>query len=177
VVGMWPISPFGPIADVMIERPDGHRLLIAPGDAAQFVATTYDFDDTRTEPTELRIDGATWSVRATTLSVSFDVGRRTALGQLLSLVPRPLARARWWCRAIDPIASRVQRGVHTAGSGGGGRTEYYCALDEHRVGNLRASLDGTDLGTLTRIDPPVRFGFSSTPARPSIVRVTTLIDG
>ena len=30
VLGMWPVSPFGPIVDVMIEEPAGHRVLVAP---------------------------------------------------------------------------------------------------------------------------------------------------
>jgi hypothetical protein len=30
VLGHWPRSPFGPISDVMLERGDGHRLLVAP---------------------------------------------------------------------------------------------------------------------------------------------------
>ena len=30
VVGMWPRSPDGSVTDVMIERADGHRILLAP---------------------------------------------------------------------------------------------------------------------------------------------------
>ena len=41
VVGMWPLSPFGPVTDVMLERPDGHRILFAPTDEfADFLAPT-----------------------------------------------------------------------------------------------------------------------------------------
>ncbi|WP_375475262.1 hypothetical protein [uncultured Jatrophihabitans sp.] len=176
VVGMWPRSPLGPIADVMVERPDGHRILVAPSaQAADYIAGTYSFDEVRVEPTAHRITGAVWSVAADTVRVSFAVGRRTALGQLLSLVPRPVARNRAWCAALDPIASRVKPGVHTVGSAGNGRREYYCAFDEHAVNALTASLDGADLGALARVEPPVRFGFGSSPARPSLVRVTTRI--
>ena len=45
VVGHWPRSPFGPVSDVMVEHPDGHRLLLAPqSEVAEFIATTYTFD-------------------------------------------------------------------------------------------------------------------------------------
>ena len=45
VVGHWPRSPFGPVSDVMVEHPDGHRLLLAPQpEVAEFIATTYTFD-------------------------------------------------------------------------------------------------------------------------------------
>ena len=30
VIGRWDTSPFGAFADVMLERPDGHRVLYAP---------------------------------------------------------------------------------------------------------------------------------------------------
>jgi hypothetical protein len=40
---------------------------------------------------------------------------------------------------------------------------------------VEASWAGTDLGDLADVDPPVRFGFSSTPRRPSIVAVTTTV--
>jgi hypothetical protein len=176
VVGMWPVSPFGHVTDVMVERPDGRRILLAPGgEVAEFIAATYRFDEVRVEPTSLRIDGDRWAVTTASLDLSFEVGRRTALGQLLSLVPRPVARSRAWCAVLDPIARRVLRGVRTRGTAGGGRREYYGALDEHRVDAVRAVLEGADLGDLRPIDPPVRFGFGSTPSRPSLVRVTTTV--
>lgn len=45
VVGHWPRSPFGAFSDVMIEHPDGERVLLAPSRRiADFVAATYRFD-------------------------------------------------------------------------------------------------------------------------------------
>jgi hypothetical protein len=35
---------------------------------------------------------------------------------------------------------------------------------------------GVDLGSLAPVDPPCRFGFSSTPARPSVTSVVTTIE-
>ena len=37
--------------------------------------------------------------------------------------------------------------------------------------------DGADQGGLTPVEPPVRFGFGSTPRAPSLVRVVTLVQG
>lgn len=38
VIGHWPVSPFGPFSDVMLEAPEGTRLLIAPsGEVARFI--------------------------------------------------------------------------------------------------------------------------------------------
>jgi hypothetical protein len=177
VVGMWSASPFGPIADAMIQDQRGHRTLLAPGqDAADFIAATYVFDEVRVEPISLRETDNFVAVSSPSLRVEVRVGSRTGVGRVLMLVPDPLRRARWWCRAIGPVARTVRPGVHTVGTAGGGRREYYCAADEHRIESARVSFDRIDLGRLRPVLPAVRFGFGSAPTTPSMVRVTTLID-
>jgi hypothetical protein len=47
--------------------------------------------------------------------------------------------------------------------------------DPHWITAATAVLDGVDLGHLTEVDPPVRFGFGSTPQFPALVRVTTTV--
>lgn len=69
------------------------------------------------------------------------------------------------------------RGVRTRGSAGQGRREWYAATDLHRVSRLAGSFDGADLGDLADVDPPCRFGFSSTPRRPAVTRVVTTVAG
>ena len=177
VVGMWARSPFGPILDMMIETAAGHRILIAPGeDVAEFIAATYNFDEVRIEATALVAIGLGGRVESESLRLSFEVGRRTAVGQLLAAVPARVARSRRWCQLMDPIARVIRPGVRTVGTAGGGRREFYCALDEHAVVSVSASFDGEDLGGLRAIDPPVRFGFASTPSRSSLVQLSTLIE-
>lgn len=176
VVGHWPRSPLGPFTDVMVEHADGHRVLLAPTpEVADLVAGTYVFDEVRTTPVAATVDGTRWRVRAGPLALDFETGRRPALGHLLRAVPRRLATAVWWISAIDVVAGRVLPGVRTRGSAGGGREEYYAALDLHRVVAARTSWDGADQGPLTRVAPPVRFGFGSTPPDPALVRVVTRI--
>ncbi|MGY0021062.1 hypothetical protein ACVHNB_19010 [Streptomyces sp. YJ-C3] len=177
VVGMWRDSPFGPVTDVMIERPDGHRILIAPTPSvADYIATTYTFDEVRVESVVLTVErSGRLIVRSPSVELALATGRRTGVGLLLTLVPRPLARTRGWCRLINPVARLARRGVRTNGSAGGARHEYYCALDEHLLTSASVRLDGHDPGPLTTVTPPVRFGFGSTPPRPALVRVTTLI--
>ncbi|GAY11815.1 hypothetical protein [Pseudonocardia sp. N23] len=176
VVGHWHSSPLGTFADVMAERPDGHRLLLAPTPAvAAFVSATYTFDEVRVVPVHAVVDGPRWTVRAGPLEATFRTGRRPALGLLLAAVPTRIATSIPWVSAIDVVASRVLPGVRTRGSAGGGREEFYCARDMHCVTTADVRWDGADQGTLTSVDPPVRFGFGSTPPGPSVVRVTTLI--
>jgi len=116
------------------------------------------------------------SVAAGDLTLDVVTGTRTAIGWVLRAVPPPLARARWWCSAIDPIARVALHGVRTRGTAGNGRREWYGATDQHRVVSVRAALGGQDLGDLADVWPPVRFGFSSTPRTPSMVAVTTTVD-
>ena len=41
--------------------------------------------------------------------------------------------------------------------------------------SLTGRWDGVDLGRLAPVDPPTRFGFSSTPRTPALTAVTTTI--
>ncbi|GIF06820.1 hypothetical protein [Actinoplanes siamensis] len=176
VVGHWPDSPFGSVSDVMVERPDGHRTLLAPtAELGRFVAATYSFDEVGVVPTAVRRHGPAWTVTAGPLTLRFGIGGRGALGRLLRAVPSPLAGQLPWVRLVD-LPARLLNGVRTYGSAGNGRREWYAARDLHRIITATARWDGTDLGSLTRVDPPVRFGFGSTPRLPALVRVTTTVE-
>lgn len=177
VVGHWPSSHLGDFADVMVEFADGERLLIAPDDEVrEFVTATYNFDRTALTEVTYTTDGRHTTVTAGDLVVSFTTGSPTALGRLLSLMPTAIVTAPWFCAISDPIARVVMRGVRTRGTAGGGRREYYGARGQRRVIEVEATWRGDDLGHLTDVDPPVRFGFGSTPKKPSTTRITTTID-
>jgi hypothetical protein len=176
VVGCWPRSPFGPFADVMVERADRHRVLLAPTDAvAGYVAGTYAFDEVRVVPFDLAVRGADWRVDAGPLALRFTAGGRPVLGVLLRLVPRGLATRIPWIRAAGLAARLVLPGVRTSGTAGGGRREYYAALDLRRIAGGEVRWEGADQGAIGPVEPPVRFGFGSTPAGPSVVRIVTLV--
>lgn len=176
VVGSWRQSPFGRFADVMVERPDGHRILLAPTrQVADFVAGTYTFDEVRIEPVTVTA-GATWTVATASLSSTFVPGRRLAISYALRVVTPPLRRSRTWARLCNPLASRLMPGVSTYGTAGNGRTEWYAARDTRRLETATVSWEGADLGGLADVAPPVRFGFGSSPATPSLTEVTSYID-
>lgn len=98
------------------------------------------------------------------------------LGHLLRLVPRPLAISPTWAGLIDPLARVVMPGVRTRGTALAGRRESYGATDIRRVVVLEGEFDGIPLGSLAPVDPPCRFGFSSTPRTPSITTVATTVE-
>jgi hypothetical protein len=175
VVGHWPRSPFGPFSDVMVQRPDGRRLLLAPApEPADFVGSTYAFDEVMLVPVVVdRPDEATWTVAAGPLAMRLRTGGRPVLGRLLRTVPAPLARATPWVSLLDGPA-RLAR-LRTRGSAGTGRTEWYGVRDLHEVVDMSASWSGRPLGPLAPVRPPVTFGFGSVPPRPAVVRVTTTV--
>jgi hypothetical protein len=176
VVGHWPRSPFGPVSDVMVQRPGGHRVLLAPNpEVAGFVGATYTFDEVRLVPMTVgRPDAATWTVDAGPLCLRLRTGPRPALGRLLHAVPARLARTPAWVGLLD-LPARLTTGLRTRGSAGNGRTEWYGVQDLHGVAEVDASWDGEPLGTLAPVRPAVTFGFGSVPPRPAVVRVTTTV--
>lgn len=177
VVGSWLESPFGQFADVMIETADGERILLAPtNEVAQFVSATYTFDRTEIGAVAAEHTADGFIVTATGLDVTGELGGPAPFDRLLRLVPVRLATAPPWLRAIDPVAARLIPGVRTAGSAGNGRREYYGVRRTRRIAAIEARFRGVDLGRLTPLHPPVRFGFSSAPATPQMVSVTTTID-
>ncbi|CAM3519108.1 hypothetical protein [Nocardioides zeicaulis] len=177
VVGRWDASPWGPFADVMVEDASGHRMLLAPDDRVrEFVSATYTFDEHVIEPVALTDTSDGWQVATPSLSLRVVVGGRTPLGALLALVPDRVATSPAWCALVDPVARVVVRGVRTRGTAGNDRREWYGATAVHAVTAIAGEWRGTPLGHLARVDPPCRFGFSSTPARPSVTSVVTTIE-
>lgn len=177
VVGTWVRSPFGAFADVMVQTPDGERILLAPTRlVADFVSSTYGFDRIEVGPVAAELSTDRLSVRAPGLQVTTAIGGFAPIDLLLRLVPGSLATAPWWLRAIDPIAARLVPGVHTAGSAGNGRREFYGVRRARLITSVSGRLSGRDLGGIAPLLPPVGFGFSSAPPTPQIVSVTTTID-
>ncbi|MCC3266294.1 hypothetical protein [Arthrobacter gengyunqii] len=176
VVGHWLESPFGAFTDVMMENAAGSRLLLAPSqEIADYVSGTYSFDAVDVADVEARLTAHQLLVSAGPLRLRADLGPRTLLGQLLERVPPAVAVHPRWLGAVSPLAGLLVRGVRTSGSAGGGRREYYGVRSIRSLTGARASWEGRDLGGLSPIDPPVRFGFSSVPPKPQIVAVTTSI--
>lgn len=177
VVGRWDSSPWGAFADVMVEDAAGHRVLLAPDERVRdFVAATYTFDEHVIEPVEVADTADGWSVTTPSLALRLDEGGRTPLGALLRLVPDRVATSPAWCSVVDPVARVAVRGVRTRGTAGNDRREWYGATSARAVTAVAGHWRGSDLGSIAPVDPPCRFGFSSTPRTPSVTTVVTTIE-
>ncbi|GAA2480880.1 hypothetical protein [Terrabacter carboxydivorans] len=176
VVGSWERTPLGSFGDAMVETADGHRVLLAPtAEVAAFIEATYAFDEVRLEPVTVSSGRYRWHVESPSLELDLRVGGRLPLGRLLRAVPARVASSPAWATMVDPVARVALRGVRTRGTALAGRREYYGATDLHAVTSLDGAFEGAPLGALAAVDPPCRFGFSSTPARPSVTTVVTTV--
>lgn len=176
VIGRWDTSPFGAFTDVMMEDSVGHRTLLAPSaEIAEYVGSTYGFDDVVLAEVGSTLTTDRLIVEAGDLRVLAELGPVTPLGRLLGLVPTRLATHPRWLALINPVASLLVKGVATAGSAGHGRTEYYGVTSARAITGMTATWRESDLGILAPVSPPVRFGFSSAPPLPQLVTVTTSI--
>ena len=165
VIGMWETTPFGPFADVMLEEPSCHRILLAPTDEiAEFIATTYTFDEVGVAPVTFRRTTAGVTLSAPRLSLTFGVGSISPLGRLLRIVPPTFATNPTWLRAIDPIARVLVPGVRTAGSANAGRREFYGVTRARTITDAAASWQDRDLGSLAPLWP--RSASASRAPRP-----------
>jgi hypothetical protein len=177
VVGAWDESPFGTFTDVMLQTADDERVLLAPDDrVAEFVASTYQFDRVEVGTVSTGSDDDGMTVTTESFEARIGIGGPAAVDHVLRLVPPRLAASPRWLRAIDPVAARLVSGVHTYGTAGNGRVEYYGVRRSHRITGIDGHYRELPFGGLAPLRPPVRFGFSSAPATPQIVSVTTTID-
>lgn len=176
VIGTWTQSPFGAFTDAMVQTGDGRRTLVAPSvEIGEFVSSTYHFDDVAVQPVTAEWSADALSVVAADVDVDVTIGGAGPYDRLLRLVPASLSRQPWWLRAIDPVAARLVPGVHTAGTAGNGRREFYGVRRSRLITAVRGRFGGVDLGALARLEPAVQFGFASAPATPQLVTVTTTI--
>ncbi|APX03184.1 hypothetical protein [Arthrobacter sp. QXT-31] len=176
VTGLWQESPFGPFADVMVQLPSGRRLLLAPReDVAEFIAATYRFEEVRVVDVAAVLAGQALTVDAGPLVIRAGIGGRALLGALLRTVPRPLAVHTRWLSAVSPLVAAASTGTRTFGTAGNGRLEYYGVSDLHNISSAVVRWEGKDAGPLSPISPPVTFGSSSVPPRPSLARVRTTV--
>jgi hypothetical protein len=168
VVGVWHESPIGPFDDVMWARPDDSRVLLAPSDdAVEFVTAVYAFDVVEVVACTATCDGRDLQVQAGPIDLELSGGPSW---------PIPFRRPAWFTRVVEgPIAARTM-GVQTFGVSPTGVREWYRADRHRRVVGASASVDGTDLGQMRDVAPPMGVGFSEPPRRPSIVAVRPLLE-
>ena len=183
VVGRWPVSPFGGVADMMWARAGGERVLVAEHpELLEFVGGHYRFD--RALRTTVRVDlvsRRTILVEAGGVRIEVELGPPGSVSNLLRLRPRFLRERPSWITVEDAVLRPLVApwigapGVRTRGVTAAGVREWYAIHDLRPIAVSRAWVDGEDLGTTVRARP-AGFGFSEFPDRAALVRVTALFE-
>jgi hypothetical protein len=183
VLGRWPISPLGGFADVMWARPDDERILLAGSvPVLDFVGRHYRFDRREHAVVKIGLEaGCRIRVVAGPLRMELEVGPAGAASRLLRMRPRRLRERPSWIAVEDALLRPLiapwigARGVRTRGVTSAGTREWYAIHDLRPVVRGRATVDGHDLGPVTRARE-AGFGFSEFPGRAALVRVTALFE-
>ncbi|MDQ3147691.1 MAG: hypothetical protein M3R01_12315 [Actinomycetota bacterium] len=169
VVGHWPVSPLGPMDDVMWATAGGERVLLAPDEAvAAFVTAVYRFDRVEVVPFAVAASATVLDLSAGPLALRLEAGRGWRL-------PLPRRRPPWFTARVEAPLARLLMGVRTHGVSASGVEEWYQALRWRPLTLASASVDGVDLGALGLLEPPLGVGFSEPPRSPSWVEVRPLL--
>jgi len=157
------------MADVMWAKPDGERvLLVGRPEVGDFISAVYRFDRVEQVPLDYRWDGPVLRVDGGALVLTMRTGRAWT-------IPLPRLRSLPAARWIEAPVARRLLGVRSFGISPMGVFEWYRADQYRAVVEGRASLAGTDLGSLSPFSSPTGFGFSEPPRRPSVVRVRPML--
>jgi hypothetical protein len=155
--------------DLMWALPDGTRRLVAPDpQVAGFVSSLYRFEDVLVTPMRLTAGPRLLELEVPGLGLSLTLRAGRAM-------PFPLTRPASVTRRLESPVARRLLGVRTWGVGPGGAEQWYQVRSVRWVAAGSAHLRGEDLGPLGRVEPPVSFGFTEPPRRPSMVGVRSLL--
>ena len=151
---------------------DGERRLVAPTrDVAAFVSAVYRFDRTDVTPLDADLSVPPWRLRVSAPDLGLELSLRAGRGWRI-----PFPRPPWFTRWVEAPLARRLLGVRAYGVSPTGVAEWYRADAYRPVVAGQASLVGRDLGAVGLLDPPVGFGFSEPPRRPSMVWVRPLLE-
>jgi hypothetical protein len=149
---------------------DGERRLVAPTrEVAAFVAAVYRFDRTDVTALVAHLDDGHLCVSAPDLGLELSL--RAGRGWRI-----PFPRSPWFTRWVEAPLARRLLGVRAYGVSPTGVAEWYRAGAYRPVVAGKATLAGRDLGAVGPLGPPLGFGFSEPPRRPSMVSVRPLLE-
>ena len=155
--------------DLMWATPEGTRRLVAPDrKVADFVSSLYSFEEVLVAPLHLSAGPRSLDLEVPALELSLHL--RAGRGVVL-----PVGRPTGVTRLLEGPLARRLLGVRTWGTGPSGAEQWYQARSLRWVVEGSGRLAGEDLGALGPVEPPVAFGFSEPPRRPSMVGVRSVL--
>ena len=167
VVGDWMSSPFGRFTDIMWAKPDGHRVLIAPNSTiAEYVEELYTFDEIQIQDIDIENEERTLSLKSEGLALDFEWNKGWRI---------PFRRSLFFIATVELFFARVFFGTRTHGTTKNNRKEWYAIDHVSKIIKGSATIHGQDVGDISSMTNPCKFGFSEAPKQPSSCEVRTHI--
>lgn len=167
VVGAWNESPFGEFTDIMWAKPDGRRVLIAPNqEVADYVDAMYSFDKIEIQDITIKHGENNLSVDCNSMKLEFEWNRGFRI---------PFKRSLFFIATVELFFAKLFFGTRTHGVTKNHRKEWYAIDRVSKITNANATISGQNLGRMSSMDEPCKFGFSEAPKKPSSCEVRTHI--
>ena len=167
VVGDWLSSPFGRFTDIMWAKPNGVRVLIAPDQKiAEYVGELYTFDEIQIQDIDVINNVRQMSLKSDSINLNFEWSRGWRI---------PFRRSLFFIATVELFFARLLFGTRTHGTTKNDRKEWYAIDSVSKIIHGNAIVDGQDIGAITSMGEPCKFGFSEAPKKPSSCEVRTHI--
>jgi uncharacterized membrane protein len=167
VVGAWNESPFGEFTDIMWAKPDGQRVLIAPNqEVADYVDAMYSFDQIEIQDINIKHGENNLSVDCNSMKLEFEWNRGFRI---------PFKRSLFFIATVELFFAKLFFGTRTHGVTKNHRKEWYAIDRVSKITNAEALISGQNLGRMSSMSEPCKFGFSEAPKKPSSCEVRTHI--
>lgn len=167
VVGAWKTSKFGEFTDIMWAKPDGTRVLIAPTqEIADYVTDMYTFDEVILENITTTQGGRNLKIYCSSMELEFTWNRGFSI---------PFKRSLFFISTVELFFAKLLFSTRTYGITKNNRKEWYAIDRVSKVIQATAKIKGIDVGSLSPMNEPCKFGFSEAPKKPSSCVVRTHI--
>ena len=167
VVGAWKTSKFGEFTDIMWAKPDGTRVLIAPTqEIADYVTDMYTFDEVILENITTTQGGRNLKINCSSMELEFTWNRGFSI---------PFKRSLFFISTVELFFAKLLFSTRTYGITKNNRKEWYAIDRVSKVIQATAKIKGIDVGSLSPMNEPCKFGFSEAPKKPSSCVVRTHI--
>ena len=167
VVGAWKTSKFGEFTDIMWAKPDGTRVLIAPTqEIADYVTDMYTFDEVILENITTTQGGRNLKINCSSMELEFTWNRGFSI---------PFKRSLFFISTVELFFAKLLFSTRTYGITKNNRKEWYAIDRVSKLIQATAKIKGIDVGSLSPMNEPCKFGFSEAPKKPSSCVVRTHI--
>ena len=168
VIGNWKDSPFGKFTDIMWAKPNGERVLIAPNkEISEFITKLYDFDKIIISEFNIEENSNHLIVKANEINCELKWSKGIQI---------PFNRPLWLISSIEYVFGLIFFKTKTHGITKNKKQEWYAVNRISKLNSIKITINGNDLGDMTKFEPKASFGFSEPIRKPAAISLKTHIE-